>query len=140
MSMLEVAPHEEVAIQARRAMTYAEKLRRWIECGCVCMVCKRPCAPAGRSVIWDHRVPLAIGGTNELSNMEPHHAGPCAVRKTAKDAKVRAKVKRIRARADHSRRRRKAIVSRGFDKSLRRKMSGEVVKQTSAPADDTDAV
>lgn len=88
---------------------------------------------------WDHRLPLALGGEHALSNVQAACI-PCHKLKTREDIRKIRKAARIRARADHSRRRRKAITSRGFDKSLRRKMSGEVVKQTSAPADDTDAV
>ena len=124
----------DVEIHRRRAMTYGEKLRRWDEVGRVCMVCKLPCAPAGPDVIWDHRVPLAIGGTNDLANMEPHHAGGCAKRKTAQDARTRAKVNRLRKTAENAERpsgtapapRKRHLRSRGFQTRLRKRMDGTV--------------
>lgn len=86
-----------VEIEPRRHMTDAEKLARWEALGRCCTVCHHPCEPLGPTVIWDHRVQLSIGGTNDLSNMEPHHAAPkpCAAIKTAQDAKDRAKAKRL---------------------------------------------
>lgn len=118
----------QVEIHPRRHMTEREKLQRWEECGQACMICRMPVLYSGPSVIWDHRVPLAIGGTNDLSNMEPHHAGPCAKMKTALDAKARAKVKRIIKReADGPKPSR--LQSRGFQKTLRKKLNGTVVRR-----------
>lgn len=109
---------EPVEIEARRSMTYGEKLRRWEECGCACMICKRPCPPAGPEVIWDHRIPLALGGTNDLANMEPNHVGECAAKKTAKDRRDIAKALRNERQANPETRRQSPhrLRSRGFQK------------------------
>lgn len=95
MSRVASVPHEAVEIQPRRHMTYGEKHRRWEECGRVCTICGEPCAPGGPFTIWDHRVPLALGGTNDLSNMEPNHTGECATLKTRRDVRAIAKAKRL---------------------------------------------
>jgi hypothetical protein len=47
--------------------------------------------------------------------------------KTPADAKVHAKVRRLLARQDGTRRPRQPIKSRGFDKSKTKKFNGEVV-------------
>ena len=120
MSRIEAPMQREpVELVPRRAMTYGEKHRRWEECGRVCMVCKSACMVSGPAVIWDHRVALALGGTNDLSNMEPHHAYLCAAIKTAKDRKAIAKAQRLARDADPATRKktRRPLCSRGFEPS-----------------------
>ncbi len=78
----------------------------------------------------EHQLPVALGGSNDLENLSLW-LRPCHKIKTRDD------VKRIR-KADRQRRyhetgkshqhRTRPIQSRGFDKTLKRKMNGEVVK------------
>jgi len=74
---------------------------------------------------WDHRLALINGGDNGLLNWQPLHPA-CHKAKTRIDAKLAAKIKRIIRRLDGTRRARKAIASRGFNRSLRRKFNGKV--------------
>lgn len=88
------------------------------------------------AVIDEHLVPLADGGTNETDN-RAFFCRPCAKPKTAKEARDRGKSKRIaegRTQADRraarkSEGRHRPIPSRGFDKSLRKRMDGRVVRK-----------
>ena len=116
---------EAVELEARKTMTFGQKFRRWIECGRVCMVCHKLCEPVGLGVVWDHRVALALGGSNDLSNMEPHHAGLCAASKTARDRRAIAKAHRLAGETCASPTKR-PIRSRGFDKRLTKGFDGKV--------------
>jgi 5-methylcytosine-specific restriction endonuclease McrA len=83
----------------------------------------------------DHKKPLWQGGDNSLGNAQvlckKHHAA-----KTKREAPMRAKADRQAGRKGQYARRQKAkangtyrpIQSRGFNKTYRKKMSGEVVK------------
>lgn len=97
MTMIEPASGEPVEIHERRYMSVKEKIARWREVDERCTICHEPCDPLN-GVIWDHRIPLKMGGTNDLSNMEPNHADKCAALKTAKDAADLAEAKRREAK------------------------------------------
>lgn len=88
---------EAVAIEPRRPLTRREVIelavRQGGRCGCGCGV-KLDALREG--VIDEHRVPLALGGANDLDNRELWRA-PCSKAKTAtKDAPAIGKVKRLR--------------------------------------------
>lgn len=120
---------EAVEVVSRRYMTETEKISRWIECGQRCTVCREPVSWEGLWVVWDHRVALALGGTNDLSNMEPHHALHCASAKTRTDMKAIAKAKRLIRKADLTTRKAPTMKSAGFQKhpTKKRTMSGQVI-------------
>jgi len=64
----------------------------------VCCLCKLPIQAArGERWILEHIKPLWLGGADDESNMGPAHER-CAIDKTAKEAPVKAKGDRIRAR------------------------------------------
>ena len=87
-------------------------------------VCARPDCPE-RATDVDHILPLWLGGSNREKNLEglcpAHHAA-----KTKAEASLRAKAKRREARDTGTRRARKAIPSRGFDKTQTRGFDGKV--------------
>lgn len=87
-------------------------------------VCARPGCPE-RATDVDHILPLWLGGSNREKNLEglcpAHHAA-----KTKAEASLRAKAKRREARDTGTRRARKAIPSRGFDKTQTRGFDGKV--------------
>jgi len=93
----------------RKAMTPARRLRVFNaasgRCQCGCSEKLRP--------DWEveHRIPLSIGGTEDDSNLEAWNA-VCHQRKTSGEAGPRAKVARIIAREDGTRRPRKPIPAR----------------------------
>jgi hypothetical protein len=66
---------------------------------------------------------LALGGTNDLSNMEPHHAVGCALEKTRNDLAAIAKCRRL---SSPSKRQKRKIEGRGFSKELTRGFDGKV--------------
>ncbi|MNS32335.1 hypothetical protein D3C72_644140 [compost metagenome] len=106
-----------VEIEKRKPLTRAEFGQLMIDqegkCACGCGL---KLQPMGEGVIDEHRVPLALGGTNHLSNRHLFRK-PCAKAKTSdRDAPAIAKVKRIEARLNGTRRPRKPIPGRPFQK------------------------
>lgn len=79
----------------------------------------------------DHEIPLACGGSNELKNRQLL-CPPCHKVKTRKDKEDIARIARRKgATGQYARRQRNGpqIKSRGFDKTLRKKMDGTVEKR-----------
>ena len=75
----------------------------------------------------DHHLALVDGGAHEVENLRPLCI-PCHAAKSAREHKNNAKTKRIvKKRATPSGN--GSIKSRGFDKTLRRKMNGQVEKR-----------
>ncbi len=91
-----VAERPAVVLEKRRVLTRVEvielSVRQAGRCGCGCGA-KLDALREG--VIDEHRVALALGGTNDLSNRELWRR-PCSAAKTAgKDAPAIAKAKRL---------------------------------------------
>ena len=89
--------------------------------------CYYPGCEETRGLEFEHVIALWMGGKDDDSNTAPmcreHHKA-----KTALDAKMRAKVKRIHKRDDPDAEKKPSrIQSRGFDKTLRRTFNGRVV-------------
>jgi 5-methylcytosine-specific restriction endonuclease McrA len=66
----------------------------------------------------DHRIPLWMGGADDDANLR-FFCPACDKPKTAKDATVRAKVKRIIAKSDPDTRKPSRMKSRPFSKGSR---------------------
>jgi 5-methylcytosine-specific restriction endonuclease McrA len=118
---------------ARRYPTPKEKAAIIARQGGIC-ACGCGAALDGGKVEFDHELDLWTHGRNDTANFRALLA-PCHKAKTAKDAKARAKSKRIIAKADPvtraARQAKKATIrSPGFDKTRRRKMDGTVVART----------
>jgi 5-methylcytosine-specific restriction endonuclease McrA len=77
----------------------------------------------------DHIVSLWMGGGHEPSNWQCLCVDCHRREKTPADAKARAKVKRLERKADPVTRKPSRMQSRGFDKSLRRKMNGTIERK-----------
>jgi len=105
---------EPVGPAKRRYLTKAQKIARWEALGRCCTICGLPCEAFGRSVVWDHRLGVWFGEATDPDRMDVHHARGCAPAKTAKDATVRAKVKRLVKKACGAPRSPSVIHSRGF--------------------------
>lgn len=101
--------------ESTKATAYEREGGRCQECG----------KPTYRGAEYDHRIPCALGGTNELENCVVLCA-PCHKRKTrehdrpAIDKSKRIAEKRMGLRAK----------SRGFDTRYRKKMDGTVVPRS----------
>lgn len=115
MSRVEATP--------RKAMTPKRRLGVFNAADGRCQSCQTKLQP-GWAV--DHIVPVWMGGADEASNWQALCV-PCHALKTSGDQSAIAKVKRIHARQDGTRRERSAIPSRGFDKRFRKRMDGTVV-------------
>lgn len=61
-----------------------------------CACCGMPITPAS-GLDWDHRVPLELGGEDEIDNLQPL-CRRCHVSKTAEDVGRIAKARRVRDR------------------------------------------
>jgi len=115
---------EPVQPTPRRSMTPKRRLEALLRSEGRCARCK---VKLGEAFEVDHEISLFLGGADDASNTValcvPCHRGE----KTPADAKAHAKVRRILAREEGTRRPRKAIPSRGFDKTKRKRMDGTVV-------------
>ena len=80
----------------------------------------------------DHIIPLELGGHEGPRNLQALCI-PCHKLKTKDDIKRIAKARRLRRAADPETRKKtkRPIRSRGFDRSLKKKLSGEVVRRSS---------
>lgn len=114
---------EPVQPTTRGPMTKARRLRIYLACNGRCECGAK--VPMAGTVI-DHRLPLWLGGADDDANLR-FICRACDAPKTAKDATDRAKVKRILAREEGTRRPRKAIQSVGFSKTLKKRFDGTVV-------------
>lgn len=99
------------------SMSAARRLRIFTRDGGICEICKAK-VKAGEPYDIDHRIAWAIGYDDSDDNLRTVHKA-ChrdAGTKTASDLKTLAKIKRIEARHNGTRRERKPIPSRPFDK------------------------
>jgi hypothetical protein len=118
---------EPVKLDKRKPLTRRETIQLMLNqegrCGCGCGV---KLDPMGEGVIDEHVIPLGIReNANELTNRALYRK-PCAARKTPGDQSAIAKCKRLVARQEGTRRPRKAIPSRGFQRELTKGFDGIV--------------
>ena len=106
---------EPVFIHPRKSFSAKDRLRIFTRdkgiCGLSGVKIK-----AGEPYEIEHRIALALGGTNDDENLYPALVEPHKG-KTRNDKGVIAKCKRIEARLNGTRRERKPIPSRGFDRN-----------------------
>ena len=115
----------------RRYLTPKERKAMWDAQNGSCAVCKAPTSLAG--MIAEHTIPVALGNTEKPDALL---CKPCADRKTfgtkattyGSDIHALAKIKRIRRKMTLPTTEGRSIQSRGFDKTLRRKFDGTVVR------------
>jgi 5-methylcytosine-specific restriction endonuclease McrA len=116
---------EPVKITARKAFTPKQRLEVLLACKGRCAICREKIT--GPFEV-EHRVPLALGGTNDPSNLEAVHPTPCHALKTLADVKAIAKARRLAGETCAGPTKR-PLKSRGFDKTRSRKFNGSVVKR-----------
>lgn len=121
-----IPARESVTLHPRKPLTKPQRAAMFLAHNGVCCICRKKIT--GPDWIDEHISPLWVGGSNDPENRGPAHI-PCAAGKTSIETTARAKVKRLIARQDGTRKPRKAIPSRGFDKSKSRKFSGQVVSR-----------
>lgn len=100
----------------------------------ICPECGEPINLArGDEVEVDHRIPLALGGTNGWRNMQALHAD-CHLEKTRRDRKVIAKAARVAAKHSGPRPPAKHKLPGHKDDWMKRKVGGSaVVRSTGEP-------
>ncbi len=124
---------EPVQPTKRRKLTPAERgmlLHRqggYCGCGCDHTLFNENDPRIWWAMIDEHILPLELGGSNDLSNRALYLVD-CAKAKTRDDIKRIAKARRIRKRETEGAKPSR-MQSRGFDKRLRKKLSGEVVRR-----------
>jgi 5-methylcytosine-specific restriction endonuclease McrA len=119
---------EPVEATPRKAMSPARRIRIWNARGGKCCKCGLDVDWSGPNVVLDHIVPIWLGGSEDDSNVQVLHRA-CDAPKTANDAKVRAKVKRLHKKASGFEKKGPRLRSRGFDKTRTRRFDGSVVKR-----------
>lgn len=113
----------EVTATPRKSMTPKRRAEAFLASNGCCAKCAAKLTGAYEV---DHRVSLWMGGADELHNLECLCV-PCHANKThGHDAPARAKTKRLIARANGTRRERKPIQSKGFDRTKTRGFDGKV--------------
>ncbi len=111
----------------RKAMTPARKRRIHAQHNGLCTYCGQETEIMGPTVVYDHEIPLELGGADDDSNIGPIHKSPCDRIKTAADAHQIAKMRR-QAKMDEPRAP-SQIKSRPFPTDLRKRMDGTVVRR-----------
>ena len=110
---------EPVPPTKRRPVTEARKKRIHAFHKGFCGECGDETPISGPGVVYDHRIPVWTGGADDDGpNMRPV-CKACDRLKTAADQGDIAKIKRIIARLDGTRRKRRAIRSKPFGKQKR---------------------
>lgn len=124
--LVSLIPEPDRSVEPRKPLTKKQRaemaLAQGGRCGCGC---GGKLDHPGEGTIDEHLNPLGLTGTNDLSNRRLFRL-PCAKAKTVKDHGDIAEAKRREARDNGTRRARKPIPSRGFDKTMRKRMDGKV--------------
>lgn len=114
---------EPVELSARKSFTPKQRLEILLASDGRCKICQE-------KIIGDfeieHRVPIALGGTNDPSNLEAVHPQPCHSGKTKADVKSIAKAKRLERKANPETRKAPTMKGRGFQTALTRGFNGKV--------------
>jgi 5-methylcytosine-specific restriction endonuclease McrA len=120
---------EDVPATPRKAMSDARKRRIWEREGGKCWMCGQVTAMTGPEVRYDHRIPIELSGSEDDSNVFPLHREPCDRIKTKADAAKIAKMRRLRKKRDPDTRKPSVMKSRGFDKTVKRRLNGTVERK-----------
>lgn len=113
----------------RGHVSQALKRRVWEAADGLCMWCDGEVPVAGPEVDYDHRIPLALGGADDETNLAPIHRRPCHKEKTVLDVRMIAKAKRQRRLIAERRKSKRPIQGRGFRKDVSRGFDGIIRKR-----------
>lgn len=125
-----VLAREPVGATKRKAMGRERKRRIHIARRGLCAFCKNPCERFGPGTIYDHIIPLALGGQGVNSNVQLLYAEPCNRLKTLRDRKHIAKAKRLAGETCAGPTKR-PLKGRPFSKKLTRGFDGRVRQRVS---------
>ncbi len=118
--------HDPYRVEPRKPLTPKQRLKLFLEHEGVCCICHNKIR-TNEPWIDEHRQPLWLDGTNDWSNRAPAHM-ECARQKTAREAKDRAKGRRI-AEKHLGAHKSKRPMPFGRGSRLKKKMNGEVVER-----------
>lgn len=108
----------------RRYLTAKRKAWIWHRQDGRCAECKW--GAEFKAMQWDHVLPICLGGDNRAENWQGL-CGRCHLRKTKREAGMRAKADRQRKYHEGTKERRgRKMQGRGFDTRLRRRVDGRV--------------
>ena len=110
----------------RRRFSAKALFARLAEFGHCCADCKGKVGGAF-GLDWDHVIPLAMGGDDDLSNLQPLCRN-CHRSKTATDKGHIAKADRMRQRASGIKRQAANKIPGSKGTGLRKRLNGEVVR------------
>jgi 5-methylcytosine-specific restriction endonuclease McrA len=113
----------------RGHVSQALKRRVWEAADGLCMWCGEEVPPAGPEVDYDHRIPLALNGADDETNLGPIHKRPCHKLKTAQDIGQIAKAKRQRKLIEERTASKRPVKGRGFRKDVTRGFDGRARKR-----------
>lgn len=113
-----IIPEPDRSTEARKPLTPKQRAELFAAHEGRCYLCGEK-IKSGEPWDDEHVIQRWVSGDDSLANRRPAHRLTCHKVKTANDATVRAKVKRIIAREDGTRRERKPIPSRGFSDRTR---------------------
>ena len=120
--------YEPVELEKRKAWPKATVAAVWLSGDGKCVKCG---AKDGLDI--DHRVPIALGGSNEPDNLQLLCREGCGAHKakTREDVGRIAKAKRVGAkdRGEKPQKFVRKLCGRGFDKTVSKKFDGTVVKR-----------
>ena len=117
---------EKVESTPRRGMTKAKRKRVMLKSNGLCVMCSKETSEGEGHV--DHRVPLGLGGADELSHYD-WLCVSCHRIETKQDIKAIAWAKRQIKKMEKPREPSR-IRSRGFNKTITRKFNGQVVSRS----------
>jgi 5-methylcytosine-specific restriction enzyme A len=108
----------------RRRISKAARAKLYEAAGGRCCLCGLA-IPAGASWIREHQLPLHLDGADDETNWAPAHVA-CAAGKTAHEARMRGKVRRLRA---GGRKRKGRPLAGTIASGLRKRMDGTVERR-----------
>lgn len=123
----------------RKSMTPARKQRIWEAHDGKCWRCKQS-IEVDKNVVYDHKVPLALGGSDDDENIGPSHADTCDKLKTFGTKSRRlgadifeiAKTKRIKKKHSEPRKSKYKYPKRSIRNPMfKKKVDGTVVRRES---------
>jgi len=126
---------EAVPATPRKAMGKARRKAVWDAHSGLCGLCSCP-VTLGAPTVMDHKTPLELGGMDDLANLWPLCQG-CNKTKTRRDIAQIAKMRRIHKQEKP--REPSRMRSRGFDKSLSKRMDGRVIRRRIDQLDRPDS-
>lgn len=94
LALKEAADQGKLLPARRRHMSKARKARIHTAHGGLCVQCCEEVAMYGPTVVYDHEIPLELGGSDDDGNIGPIHKSPCDQIKTSNDLKQIAKMRR----------------------------------------------